>query len=69
MLRMARQRDLGGVIGQPGYRSTVDVKMDVKRDFDGFSMLKSEGREIQEMAVSQGFLLVSAEGLEPSTHD
>jgi hypothetical protein len=55
MLRMARQRDLGGVIGQPGYRSTVDVKMDVKRDFDGFSMLKSEGRKFKKWLCRRGF--------------
>jgi hypothetical protein len=41
--------------------------MDVKPIFDDLCRMKLGRQKIQEVPVPQEFLLVSAEGLEPST--
>jgi hypothetical protein len=55
MLRMARQRGPDAVIGQPGKRSTVDVKMDVKSVFGDLFRLKSERQKCGKWLYHGGF--------------
>jgi hypothetical protein len=45
----------------------MDVKMDVNRSFDGFPNPKLDRGKRKKRLVLLGFLVVSAEGLEPST--
>ena len=45
----------------------MDVKMDVNRNFEGFSVLYLGPKIAEKCLILLGILLVSAEGLEPST--